>query len=49
VIDEILDPATYVGLSSDQVDRTQAWIAQQRLIRAEPPLKGCGPDNTGQP
>lgn len=49
VIDELLDPATYIGLSSDQVDRTQAWIAQQRQIRAEPPLMGCDQARTGQP
>ncbi|MCA8900447.1 MAG: hypothetical protein KDA53_04295 [Hyphomonas sp.] len=40
-IDTLLDPATYLGLSAGQVDRTAAWIGQKRAERGEPVPAAC--------
>ena len=40
-LDDLLDPATYIGLSAQQVTETRNWISEQRISRDQPNLKTC--------
>lgn len=42
-VDQLLDPETYLGLASLQVDRTIDWIAEKRTARDEEELLACKP------
>lgn len=45
-IDELLNPETYLGLASVQVDRTIDWVAGKRAARGEPALQACVAEKT---